>query len=214
MPSIRVFVSGMDARKERSSTAASETCRLTAETPASPAASAEVISGLSRRTVRGTETRGERSHSGSAGPRKSDRDPSAEASRSGERSVGCRIETSVREGHSAKPERSPDAADCVLVTADGDIPLAFRDPLHELSVGTVQKCLDKHGVKDVDYVHGEDAVRTLAGRDATGILVPAMDKGLLFPAVEKNGPLPRKTFSMGEAFEKRYYMEARKIVKE
>lgn len=112
----------------------------------------------------------------------------------------------------AEPDRSPDAADCVLVTADGDIPLKFRRPLHELPVGTVQKCLDKHGVKDVDYVHGEDAVRSLAGREATGILVPAMDKGLLFPAVEKNGPLPRKTFSMGEAFEKRYYMEARKIL--
>ena len=41
-----------------------------------------------------------------------------------------------------------------------------------------------------------------------------MDKALLFPAVAKNGPLPRKTFSMGEANEKRYYMEARKIVEE
>ena len=41
-----------------------------------------------------------------------------------------------------------------------------------------------------------------------------MPKSLLFPAVAKDGPLPRKTFSMGEANEKRYYMEARKIVKE
>ena len=41
-----------------------------------------------------------------------------------------------------------------------------------------------------------------------------MSKEMLFPAVAKDGPLPRKTFSMGEANEKRYYMEARKIVKD
>ncbi|MBQ1946943.1 MAG: DUF1015 family protein, partial [Clostridia bacterium] len=62
-------------------------------------------------------------------------------------------------------------------------------------------------------IHGENSVRELvaAGR-GTGILLPAMDKSLLFPAVAQGGVLPRKTFSMGEAHEKRYYMEARKIL--
>ena len=60
--------------------------------------------------------------------------------------------------------------------------------------------------------HGESAVRGLVRDEgAVGILLPAIDKFALFPAVRQNGPLPRKCFSMGEANEKRYYMEARKI---
>ena len=112
----------------------------------------------------------------------------------------------------AQPEETCGTPDCVLVSAEKELKLKFHTPLHALPVGTVQKCLDEHGVTDIDYVHGEDAVRGLAGRGNTGILLPAMDKALLFPAVEKDGALPRKTFSMGEAFEKRYYMEARKIL--
>ncbi len=112
----------------------------------------------------------------------------------------------------AKPEVTGGRPDCVLVSAEGDTKLTFKNPLHPLPVGTVQKCLDDGGVRDIDYVHGEDAVRDLAVKGNTGILVPAMDKSLLFPAVEKNGALPRKTFSMGEAFEKRYYMEVRRIL--
>ena len=57
-----------------------------------------------------------------------------------------------------------------------------------------------------------EAVRQIVAREkAVGILLPAMDKALLFPAVAKDGPLPRKTFSMGEADEKRFYMECRRI---
>ena len=101
--------------------------------------------------------------------------------------------------------------DAVIVSQDGDIPVVFEKPLHTLPVGTVQACLDAAGCS-VDYVHGEDAVRTLVREGkGTGILLPPMDKSLLFPSVEKNGPLPRKTFSMGEANEKRYYMEVRRI---
>jgi hypothetical protein len=48
--------------------------------------------------------------------------------------------------------------------------------------------------------------------NAVGLLLPPMPKSLLFPAVAQNGPLPRKTFSMGEANEKRYYMECRKLI--
>ncbi len=112
----------------------------------------------------------------------------------------------------AQPETASGEADCVLVSGGEEIRLSFRRPLHALPVGTVQRCLDEGGIGSIDYVHGEDAVRALAGEGSTGILVPAMDKSLLFPAVEKDGALPRKTFSMGEAFEKRYYMEARRIL--
>ena len=76
----------------------------------------------------------------------------------------------------------------------------------------IQKLLDQARFR-LDYIHGEDAVRSIVhGENAVGILVSGIDKHMLFPAVRKNGPLPRKCFSMGEAHEKRYYMEARRIL--
>lgn len=112
-------------------------------------------------------------------------------------------------------QSAPERPDVVLVTKNGDRPLRIGHSLHSLPVGTVQQLLDRVPDLRLDYVHGEDAVRHLAqSEDAVGILLPPMEKGLLFPAVAKNGPLPRKTFSMGEANEKRYYMEARKVVKD
>jgi len=104
--------------------------------------------------------------------------------------------------------------DLVIVGARGDLPYRITNPQHTLPVGTVQKLLDGDTSLNLDYVHGEDAVRHIVEEEnAVGILLPAMDKQLLFPAVEKGGPLPRKTFSMGEANEKRYYMEARRITR-
>lgn len=112
----------------------------------------------------------------------------------------------------AEPVLDLENPDIVLVGPLGDLPLRFLHPLHSLPVGTVQQCLDRDAGLSLDYIHGEAAVRTLAQEeDAVGLLLPAMDKAALFPAVAKDGPLPRKTFSMGEANEKRYYMEARKI---
>ena len=102
--------------------------------------------------------------------------------------------------------------DLTLVTRAGDHSYRIANPLHALPVGTVQTLLDEQPGLKLDYIHGEDAVRQIvSNEDAVGILLPPMDKALLFPAVEQNGPLPRKTFSMGEANEKRYYMEARRI---
>ena len=63
----------------------------------------------------------------------------------------------------------------------------------------------------LDYVHGKKAVRELVkGEGAVGFLLPAPDKSRFFEQVRELGVLPRKTFSMGEANEKRYYMECRK----
>ena len=108
-----------------------------------------------------------------------------------------------------------DRPDLTLVTRRGDLPLRITKALHDLPVDTVQKLLDRQAGLRLDYVHGEDAVRLIVEKEnAVGILLPAMDKALLFPAVANNGPLPRKTFSMGEANEKRYYLEARMIVRD
>lgn len=85
----------------------------------------------------------------------------------------------------------------------------------ELAVAVLQEFLDKwlaeHG-GEIDYIHGDDEVRDLARREnAMGFLLPAMQKHQLFRGVISGGALPRKTFSMGHAREKRYYLEGRKI---
>ena len=75
--------------------------------------------------------------------------------------------------------------------------------------------LDEYAAKnggDVDYIHGEDSLRQLAGEDNTvAFLLPAMKKEDLFGSVEVRGVFPKKSFSIGHAKEKRYYLECRKI---
>ncbi len=73
--------------------------------------------------------------------------------------------------------------------------------------------LARHPEASIDYIHGEDALRALVSRpDTLGFMPRAFDKSELFDYIRRFGVLPRKTFSMGEATEKRYYMEARRIV--
>lgn len=92
--------------------------------------------------------------------------------------------------------------------------ITIQNPAHTLTVGSVQQFLDsylkKHGGR-VDYIHGEDVLEQLSRDGAIGILLPGMDKGELFKTVALEGALPRKTFSMGEAQDKRYYLECRRI---
>jgi hypothetical protein len=64
---------------------------------------------------------------------------------------------------------------------------------------------------NIDYIHGEDELFRLAGEDTTGILLPPVQKDGFFETVARCGPLPRKSFSMGEAGEKRFYIECRKL---
>ena len=90
------------------------------------------------------------------------------------------------------------------------------NPPHTLVVGSLQRFLDamkeKNPLMEIDYIHGDDAITELSKKPGNaGFVLPAMDKFKLFEAVIKNGPLPRKTFSMGEAQDKRYYLECRKI---
>jgi len=94
--------------------------------------------------------------------------------------------------------------------------ITVPNPEAQLEVGTLQGFLDgwlaEHKQAVVDYIHGADVVEQLSQRpDAVGFLLPAMDKMDLFPSVIHDGVLPRKTFSMGEANDKRFYLEARKI---
>ncbi len=85
----------------------------------------------------------------------------------------------------------------------------------ELAVAVLQELLDNFLAEnkgEIDYIHGEEEVYALAGQgNAVGFLLPAMGKGQLFRGVIDRGVLPRKTFSMGHAREKRYYLEGRKI---
>lgn len=91
-----------------------------------------------------------------------------------------------------------------------------EQPSAQLAVGTLQNAIDaslKEVGGEVDYIHGADVVRNLSKQEgAVGFLLPDMAKSELFPTVVFDGALPRKTFSMGEAAEKRYYMEARLLL--
>ncbi|MBQ2931450.1 MAG: DUF1015 domain-containing protein [Clostridia bacterium] len=87
----------------------------------------------------------------------------------------------------------------------------IKNPSSNLEVGTLQNFLDARAY-ELDYIHGADVVESLAsGDDAIGFILPCPDKSELFEAVIKDGALPRKTFSMGEANEKRFYLEAKEI---
>ena len=89
-------------------------------------------------------------------------------------------------------------------------------PKAQLTVGTLQAFLDAycrdHPEVQVDYIHGDDVARKLGSQPGNlGFLLPLMGKEQLFPTVMADGVLPRQTFSMGEARDKRYYLEARRI---
>ncbi len=88
-------------------------------------------------------------------------------------------------------------------------------PTANLTVGSLQNFLDAYLAEsrgNIDYIHGYDVVKSLCeAPNSIGFILPSMTKGELFPTVIKDGALPRKTFSMGHAHDKRFYCEARKI---
>lgn len=93
--------------------------------------------------------------------------------------------------------------------------IKFSHPEKQLTVGTLQDFLDIYVKKyggEVDYIHGEDSTKALAKQGgAIGFIFSGMEKNQLFKTVIFDGALPRKTFSMGHARDKRYYIECRKI---
>ena len=106
--------------------------------------------------------------------------------------------------------------DIRFVLKGEEIGLSVSGADNVLPVQLLQPFLDdyiKAGGMEIDYIHGEEALKNLCADGAcAGVILKPIDKKSLFPSIAKEGVLPRKTFSMGEAWEKRYYMECRRIL--
>ena len=91
--------------------------------------------------------------------------------------------------------------------------LHLNPALGELPIGILQNFLDQAvSPGQIDYIHGDDVALKLARQEnAIAFLLPPIPKDGLFPGIARDGVLPRKTFSMGHAEEKRFYLEARRI---
>lgn len=103
-----------------------------------------------------------------------------------------------------------------MISSEGFHIIDVRTPEDNLAVGTLQRFLDvfmeNNGAEKLDYVHGTDVLLDKGQLESNvGFYVPGIDKSDLFKTVILDGALPRKTFSMGEAHQKRFYMECRKI---
>lgn len=102
-----------------------------------------------------------------------------------------------------------------LVTKDFDKKLYISNPKSNIAVGSIQIFLDdylKNHSGKLDYIHGDETTRSMGSEEGNvGILFETIPKENLFKTVILNGTLPRKTFSMGHSYDKRYYLEARKI---
>lgn len=103
-----------------------------------------------------------------------------------------------------------------MISSDGIRLVEIRKPVDNLPVGTLQKFLDHYMAETnsmkIDYVHGTDVLFEKGQMPGNaGFYVPSIDKSELFKTVILDGALPHKTFSMGEAKEKRFYVECRRI---
>lgn len=105
----------------------------------------------------------------------------------------------------------------IMITADGTEEIGIANPKSNLTVGSLQKFIDdylKENGGKVDYIHGEDVVKRLGAEPGNaGFILPVISKDSFFPTVICDGALPRKTFSMGDAWDKRFYLESRVIKK-
>ena len=106
--------------------------------------------------------------------------------------------------------------DIAYLHKNGGGEIVVSTPVRQLPVATLQDFIDGYIAKNpsvtVDYIHGEDSVKALCSKDGTlGFIFSGMGKDELFKTVMFDGALPRKTFSMGHAEDKRYYLECRKI---
>lgn len=109
---------------------------------------------------------------------------------------------------------SEQVIDCYY--GDNQKTIVINKPTLQLTVATLQDFIDDYISKNkdvvVDYIHGENSVKELSkGENSIGFIFTGMEKGELFKTVMYDGALPRKTFSMGHAEDKRYYLECRKI---
>lgn len=120
---------------------------------------------------------------------------------------------SLKEYYTINKERN--GQEFRVVTDSIDEAWYIENPKSNIAVGSIQMFLDdylKDNVGKIYYIHGEDVTKSLASKDNNvGFIFDAMAKEDLFKTVILDGALPRKTFSMGHANDKRYYLEARKI---
>lgn len=102
-----------------------------------------------------------------------------------------------------------------IITEEFDEKWYIENPKSNIAVGSVQLFLDeylKENEGKIDYIHGEETTKNLARKNGNvGFIFNAMPKNELFKTVILDGSLPRKTFSMGHSYDKRYYLEVRKI---
>lgn len=102
-----------------------------------------------------------------------------------------------------------------LCDENGFCLLELEKPQSSLAAGSMQAVIDRMtsgGRVKVDYIHGTDVTSRLGQKPGNvGVFLPDVSKDTFFDSIVRDGALPRKTFSMGEAQEKRYYMEARRI---
>jgi len=132
---------------------------------------------------------------------------------------GARVSTmpGTREAFEACDRQDPSGSHTVAWTDGQGSGLAvFENPKARLAAGTLQELLDaylkSHPETTIDYIHGSGSLESLAAKPGNlGLYLPPVDKSSFFATVIQNGVMPRKTFSMGEAPEKRFYIEARKI---
>ncbi|MGE4378642.1 MAG: DUF1015 domain-containing protein [Candidatus Izemoplasmatales bacterium] len=108
----------------------------------------------------------------------------------------------------------------------GKLEVFFNNQVYNLSVPEnpflaikqIQELLDKYLERnkfvEIDFVHGIDSLKKIVknNHDCLGITMPALERDKLLPYIRENGVLPRKSFSLGEAEEKRYYLEGKKIL--
>lgn len=103
-----------------------------------------------------------------------------------------------------------------FTSAKGSGYIEFQKPRANLAAGTIQAYLDSFRKANpevgIDYIHGDESLEALAKKPGNlGLYLPPVDKASFFGTVIRDGVMPRKTFSMGEAPEKRFYIEARRI---
>jgi hypothetical protein len=131
----------------------------------------------------------------------------------------CSVETySGLDATTAAVEAAGAAHAVAFVTAGGFGLLRVDQPSLTLEVATLQTFLDDYLKSQpqarIDYIHGDDAVTRLGSQKGNiGFYLPSISKHDLFRTIVRDGALPRKTFSMGEADEKRFYLEARRITR-
>ena len=118
--------------------------------------------------------------------------------------------------HAWRDDTEPRAHCLPYRTAKAFGVVTVRNPGFKLETATLHEFLDpflrEHDGASVDYIHGEDALADLSRAEGRiGFVLPAMDKHDLFASVVEDGATPRKTFSLGEADEKRFYLECRRI---